>query len=233
MKQLNILKALVLIFLFSCVFAPKNSEGQKRFTDPQSKWFIQVNAGLAVWKQNQQYGFKENGKFGTLSLEIGKKYKPLSMGAFMSNGLKSSFFNYTLNQRIYGIYGKYSINKFIPMLPHGIDPYIFAGSTIQQTSLTKYSVENLENETESVQNRTRAGYSFGGGLQVGSESIIIGFHYQFTPGTQLFEISENPQIQFNTGIHQAEIKIGIRLSTPDQNRSGCYSFNKRKGYLKF
>jgi opacity protein-like surface antigen len=207
--------------------------GQAYNQDPEPKWYLQLGAGYAVWKQNQQIGFNESGKFGTINLEIGKKYKPLSVGAYMSNSLKSTLFNYDMNQKIYGLYAKYSINRFIPGLPHGIDPYVFAGSTAVQTRLTKNDISQEKPVVESVQEKLNASYSFGGGIQVGSEFLIFGFHYQFTPVSQLFDINENPQLKFNTSIHQAEVRLAIRLVTPDRNKSGCYSFNRKKAYIKF
>jgi hypothetical protein len=197
-----------------------------------SKLYLQVGGGYLLYNQLEQVGFDAAGPATMAYAEVGKTFRPLSIGGQQTFLQEYSFFKYRLKQQIQTLYAKYSFNQYLEFLPYGLDPYAMIGASF---ITNRFQTFDRENPSELINQEviSKPGYTFGAGLQAGIHRLIVGFHYQYTPGRDSFTLEDFETLPFATGSHLISLNIGIRLTAPEKSkRSRCPRFGG-KGMLRF
>jgi hypothetical protein len=199
-----------------------------------SKWFVQVGGGYLAINQIEQLGFDSEGPAILAAVEVGKTFQPLSVGVQQSFFQEYVFYRYGIKQQIQTIYAKYSLNQLTDLLPYGVDPYLMAGAAFTTNRFLTF--DNTDPDLPGPEGQEiykSPGYTVGGGLQIGSRSIIFGMHYQYSPGQNSFTLSDFETLPFATGVHLFSIDMAIRLTAPSMKKhSKCPRFGG-KGMLRF
>ncbi|NND07929.1 MAG: hypothetical protein HKN87_16240 [Saprospiraceae bacterium] len=216
-------------FLFSLILTANlvSSEAQT------SKLYLQVGGSYLLHDQIEQFGFDRQGPSVMGYAEVGMQYKPLSVGAQQTFLQEYSFYRFSIKQQLQTVYAKYSFNQYLNWLPYGLDPYAMVGASIITNRFQTYAEPNRNpQEITDQQVSMNPGYTFGIGLQAGSERLILGLHYQYTPSKEQFTLQDFEELPFSTSAHLITIDVGIRFTVADRNkRSKCPRFG-RKGILR-
>ena len=221
MKTYNRLFFLAVFFLFTILV-----------TAQTSKFYIQIGGGYLALNQIEQIGFSPEKPALLTYAEIGKTFKPLSIGAQQTFLQEFNFYKYSIKQQLQTLYAKYSFNQYFDWLPYGLDPYLMMGASYITNRFQTFDREDpnlLVNQEVS----TKPGYTFGLGIQAGSHRLIVGAGYQFSPGNESFTLQDFETLPFATAVHMITINIGIRLTAPEiSKRRRCPRFGG-KGMLRF
>lgn len=198
-------------------------------------WYVQAGGGYLLIDQISQLGFEKQGPSVVAQFEIGRKFKPLSVGVQMNLASNYTFYKYDLRQHIRTLYAKYSLNALVPWLPYGLDPYLMVGASHLRTELITYQKDAIkERLVEYGEVQDKPMYSIGGGLQVGSHRYIFGLQYLYNPNKNTFSVdAEQDQLPFATSAHFVQATVSIRIHAPKLNGRGkCPRFS-RKGIIRF
>lgn len=198
-----------------------------------SKLYLQVGGSYLLYDQIEQFGFDRQGPSAMAYAEVGMQFKPLSVGAQQTFLQEYGFYRFAIKQQLQTVYAKYSFNQYLNWLPYGLDPYAMVGASLITNRFQTYA-ESTRNPQEITDQEVsmKPGYTFGLGLQAGSERLILGLHYQYTPSKDQFTLQDFEELPFRTSAHLITLDVGIRLTVADRNkRNRCPRFG-RKGILR-
>lgn len=199
-----------------------------------SKWYLQIGGGYLLLDQIEQLGFERQSPSGLLYLEIGKTFQPVSIGIQQSVFQHYRFYRYDIKQQSQSIYAKYSINHLTHLFPYGLDPYVMLGASyLKNRFVTREENDQGVWAPVSQELSQKTSFTFGAGIQIGSQKVILGVHYQYTSGNDHFTVSDFETLPFATGSHLVSLNVGLRFLSPHLNRSRrCPRFGG-KGMIRF
>lgn len=217
-------KTMLLSTLVSCLVT--SAIGQK------SKWYLQLGGGYNLMDRVEQLGFDRTGPSGFMYAEIGRTFRPLSVGVQESAKQSYDFYKYRIHIHSQMVYAKYNFNHMMDWLPVGLDPYVKVGATLLHVSLDTYQEADFAARLDRS-TKMRPAYTFGAGVQIGSRHVVLGMHYEYTPGKDVFDVSDFGSLPFATGVHTMTIDAAIRIFEPSKSRrSKCPRFGG-KGIIRF